>query len=264
MTVSQVARDGGTIAYEVHGSGPLVVLAHGMGENRAAFRHLTPRLVAAGYRVASVDVRGHGDSSPHWPTYAPAEVGGDLLAVVRALGGGPATLVGSSSSGAAVVFAAAEAPELVSGIVQVSPFVGTPKPNPLMRLAQAAVLRSPRLFGLFHRSLFPCGRPADDAAYRKELVAKLRGRMDAVRGVVAPADPHWTARARDVNRPVLVLMGTKDPDFPDPGAEARAARRLFAVAEARMIADSGHYPHADQPDATAADLVEFLAVTARA
>ncbi|MFI7428357.1 alpha/beta fold hydrolase [Micromonospora sp. NPDC049836] len=261
MTISQVARDGGSIAYEVHGAGPLVVLAHGMGENRASFRHLAPRLVAAGYRVASVDVRGHGDSSPHWPTYAPAEVGGDLLAVVQALGGGPATLVGSSSSGAAVVFAAADAPDLVSGVVQVSPFVAQPKPNPAMRIAQALVLRSPRLFGMFHRTLFPCGRPADDAAYRKEMVARLRGRMAAVRGVVAPVEPHWTARAAAVRQPVLVLMGTKDPDFPDPGAEARAARRLFATAEARMIADSGHYPHADQPDATAADLVEFLTVT---
>lgn len=261
MTISRVVRDGGSLAYEVHGAGPLVVLAHGMGENRATFRHLVPRLVAAGYRVASVDVRGHGDSSPHWPTYAPAEVGGDLLAVVRALGGGPATLVGSSSSGAAVVFAAADAPDLVSGVVQVSPFVAEPKPNPAMRLAQAAVLRSPRLFGMFHRTLFPCGRPADDAAYRKEMVARLRGRMAAVRGVVAPAAPHWTARAAAVRQPVLVLMGTKDPDFPDPGAEARAARRLFATAEARMIADSGHYPHADQPDATAADLIEFLTVT---
>ncbi|MFE9200832.1 alpha/beta fold hydrolase [Micromonospora sp. NPDC007230] len=260
MTVSRVSRDGGAIAYEVHGAGPLVVLSHGMGENRATFRHLVPRLVAAGYRVASVDVRGHGDSSAHWPTYAPAEVGADLLAVVRALGG-PATLVGSSSSAAAVVFAAADAPELVNGIVQVSPFVAPPNPNPVMRLAQAVVLRSPRLFGMFHRTLFPCGRPDDDAAYRKELVAKLRGRMAAVRGVIAPVEPHWTARARDVRQPVLVLMGTKDPDFPDPGAEARAARRLFATAEARMIADSGHYPHADQPDATAADLVEFLAVT---
>ncbi|WBB74283.1 alpha/beta hydrolase [Micromonospora sp. WMMD1128] len=264
MTVSQVSRDGGTIAYEVHGTGPLVVLSHGMGENRAAFRHMVPLLVAAGYRVAAVDVRGHGDSSPRWPTYAPAAVGSDLLAVVRTLGGGPATLVGSSSSGAAVVFAAAEDPALVGGIVQVSPFVKVPGPNPLMRAAQAAVLRSPRLFGLFHRTLFPCGRPADDAAYRREMVAKLRGRMAAVRGVVAPVEPHWTARAREVRQPVLILMGTKDPDFPDPGAEARAARRQFAVAEARMIADSGHYPHADQPDATAADLVEFLRATARA
>ncbi|WP_233600912.1 MULTISPECIES: alpha/beta fold hydrolase [Micromonospora] len=264
MTISQVSRDGGTIAYEVHGEGPLVVLAHGMGENRASFRHLVPRLVAAGYRVASVDVRGHGDSSAHWPTYAPAEVAGDLLAVVRALGGGPATLVGSSSSGAAVVFAAADAPELVNGIVQLSPFVSRAKPNPVVRLGQAVVLRSPRLFGMFHRTLFPCGRPADDAAYRKEMVARLRGRMAAVRGVVEPVEPHWTVRAPEVRQPVLVLMGTKDPDFTDPGAEARAARRFFATAEARMITDSGHYPHADQPDATAADLAEFLAVTARA
>ncbi|MEH0842699.1 alpha/beta hydrolase [Micromonospora sp. CPCC 205711] len=263
MTISQMERDGGTIAYEVHGEGPLVVLSHGMGENRRAFRHLIPLLVEAGYRVASVDVRGHGDSSPHWPTYAPAEVGADLLAVVRTLGG-PATLVGSSSSAAAVVFAAGDAPDLVNGIVQVSPFVAQPKPNPIMRVAQAAVLRSPRLFGMFHRTLFPGPRPADDAAYRRELVAGLRGRMDAVRGVIAPVAPHWTDRARDVRLPVLILMGTKDPDFPDPGAEARAARRLFATAEARMVDDSGHYPHADQPAATAAQLVEFLAVTSRA
>ncbi|WP_306344923.1 alpha/beta fold hydrolase [Micromonospora sp. 4G55] len=224
---------------------------------------MIPLLVEAGYRVASVDVRGHGDSSAHWPSYAPAEVGSDLLAVVRTLGG-PATLVGSSSSAAAVVFAAGDAPELVNGIVQIGAFVAQPRPNPAMRLAQAAVLRSPRLFGMFHRTLFPGGRPADDAAYRKELVAGLRGRMAAVRGVVAPVAPHWTARAADVRQPVLVLMGAKDPDFADPGGEARAARRLFVTAEARMIADSGHYPHADQPTATAAQLVEFLAVTTRA
>ncbi|PWU60256.1 alpha/beta hydrolase [Micromonospora globispora] len=264
MGVSQVQRDGGTIAYEVHGDGPLAVLSHGMGENRRTFRHLIPLLVTAGYRVASVDVRGHGDSSAHWPSYAPAEVGADLLAVVRALGGGPATLVGSSSSAAAVVFAAVDAPELVNGVVQLSPFVAQPRPNPVMRAAQALVLRSPRLFGMFHKTLFPGDRPADDAAYRKEMVAKLRGRMDAVRGVVEPVDPHWTARAREVRQPVLILMGTKDPDFKDPGAEARAARRQFGTAEARMIADSGHYPHADRPAETAAQLVEFLAVTSGA
>ncbi|MFC8850114.1 MULTISPECIES: alpha/beta fold hydrolase [unclassified Micromonospora] len=266
MTISHVERDGGRIAYEVHGEGPLVVLSHGMGENRSAFRHLVPLLVDAGYRVVSVDVRGHGQSSAGWPTYAPAEVAADLLAVVRVLGGGPATLVGSSSSAAAVVFAAADAPDLVGAIVQVGAFVAEPKLNPVVRLAVAAVLRSPRLFGMFHRTLFPCGRPADYAAYRKEMVANLRepGRMAAMRGVAAPVEPHWTARARQVRQPVLVLMGTKDPDFPDPGAEARAARRLFATAEARMVDDSGHYPHADRPAETAAQLVAFLKATAGA
>ncbi|MBQ1072219.1 alpha/beta hydrolase [Micromonospora sp. C31] len=263
MTVSYLERDGGRIAYEVHGQGPLVVLSHGVGENRRSFRHLVPLLVAAGHRVASVDVRGHGASSADRPSYTPAEVGADLLAVVGALGGGPATLVGSSSSAAAVVFAAADAPALVNGIVQVAPFVEEPKLNPFTRLIQTAVLRSPRMFGLFHRTLFPCGRPADDAAYRRAMVANLRepGRMAAMRGVLAPAEPHWTARAREVRQPVLVLMGTKDPDFPDPRAGAWAARRLFATAEARMIDESGHYPHADQPARTAAQLTEFLAAT---
>ncbi|MDG4794149.1 alpha/beta hydrolase [Micromonospora sp. WMMD1082] len=266
MMLSFVERDGGRIAYEVHGRGPLIVLSHGMGENRHSYRHLIPLLVGAGYRVASVDVRGHGDSSAGWPSYAPAEVGGDLLAVVRHLDGGPAVLVGNSSSGAAVVFAAAEAPELVAGIVLVGAFVGQPRLSLFLRLAQHVVLRSPRLFGMFHRTLFPVHRPSDDAAYRKEMVAALRrpGRMAPVRGVIHPVEPHWTARAPQVRQPVLVLMGTKDPDFPDPGAEARAARRLFEVAEARMITDAGHYPHADRPAAMSAELVDFMAVTGRA
>ncbi|MFI7548554.1 alpha/beta fold hydrolase [Micromonospora sediminimaris] len=266
MTASLVERAGGRIAYEVHGQGPLVVLSHGMGENRHSYRHLIPLLVAAGYRVASIDVRGHGDSSADWPSYAPAEVGGDLLAVVRDLGGGPAVLVGNSSSGAAVVFAAADAPDLVNGIVLVGAFVNPPKLSPFLRLAQTVVLRSPRLFGLFHRTLFPVHRPADDAEYRRQLVTALRrpGRMVPVRGVIHPVQPHWTARAPQVRQPVLVLMGTKDPDFPDPGAEARAARRLFPVAEARMLTDAGHYPHADRPEAMANELVGFLAAANRA
>ncbi|PWR08498.1 alpha/beta hydrolase [Micromonospora acroterricola] len=266
MTTSQVRRGGGHIAYEVHGEGPLVVLSHGMGENRRSFRHLVPLLVSAGYRVAAVDVRGHGESSAGWPTYAPAEVGADLLAVVRDIDAGPAVLVGSSSSAAAVVFAAADAPDLVTGVVQIGAFVGQPTLNPLMRMALAAVLRSPRLFGMFHKTLFPVHRPADDAAYRRSMVANLRepGRMAAMRGVVAPVEPHWTTRAREVGQPVLVLMGAKDPDFPDPGAEARAARRLFRTAEARMIEESGHYPHADRPQRTAEELRGFLAVCAGA
>ncbi|MBQ0903992.1 alpha/beta fold hydrolase [Micromonospora sp. U21] len=266
MRTSRVRRDGGHIAYEVHGEGPLVVFSHGMGENRASFRHLVPLLVAAGHRVASVDVRGHGESSVGWPTYAPAEVGADLLAVVRDLDAGPAVLVGSSSSAAAVVFAATAAPDLVVGIVQIGAFVGQPKLNPVMRVALALVLRRPRLFGMFHKALFPVHRPADDAAYRRSMVANLRepGRMAAVRGVVVPVEPHWTARAPQVRQPVLVLMGAKDPDFPDPGAEARAARRLFRTAEARMIEESGHYPHADRPQRTADEMLGFLAVCAGA
>ncbi len=61
--------EGGRIAYEVTGEGPLVVLAHGMGDNRNAYRFLIPALTEAGYRVAATDLRGHGESSTGWSSY---------------------------------------------------------------------------------------------------------------------------------------------------------------------------------------------------
>ena len=54
---------GGRVAYDVTGTGPLIVLAHGLGDHRQSFRFLAPELVRAGYRVAAADMRGHGESS---------------------------------------------------------------------------------------------------------------------------------------------------------------------------------------------------------
>ncbi|KAB1929883.1 alpha/beta hydrolase [Micromonospora sp. ALFpr18c] len=114
--------DGGTIAYEVTGAtGPLVVLAHGMGDSRPAYRFLTPALVQAGYRVAATDLRGHGESSVGRASYTHTAIAGDLIALVRHLGG-PAVLVGHSISGGAVTIAAAKAPELVTALVELAPF----------------------------------------------------------------------------------------------------------------------------------------------
>ena len=45
---------GGRIACDVTGSGPLVVLPHGIGDRRQAYRFLAPVLAQAGYRVASI------------------------------------------------------------------------------------------------------------------------------------------------------------------------------------------------------------------
>ena len=51
----------GTLVYDVTGEGPLVVLAHGMGDSRHSYRFLAPMLVDAGYRVANLDIRGSGE-----------------------------------------------------------------------------------------------------------------------------------------------------------------------------------------------------------
>ena len=114
--------DGGTLAYGVTGTtGPLMLLAHGMGDSREAYRFLAPALVKAGYRVAAVDLRGCGESSAEWSSFTRTDIAGDLVALVRHLGG-PAVLVGHSIAGGAVTIAAATAPEIVTAVVELAPF----------------------------------------------------------------------------------------------------------------------------------------------
>ena len=62
---------GGRLAYDVTGpdDAALVLCVAGMGDRRAAFRFLAQKLVAAGYRVACMDQRGHGQSSAPWASY---------------------------------------------------------------------------------------------------------------------------------------------------------------------------------------------------
>ena len=110
-----------TIAFDVTGEGPLVVLAHGIGDSRHSYRFLVPGLVAAGYRVANVDIRGCGESSLGWDGYSRTDIAGDLVAIVRHLGG-PAVIIGQSISGGAATIAAATAPDVISGVIELAPF----------------------------------------------------------------------------------------------------------------------------------------------
>src|ERR1700685_3769781 len=91
---------GKTLAYDVTGQGPLVVLAHGIGDSRHSYRFLAPALAAAGYQVANMDIRGCGDSSLGWDGYSRTDIAGDMIALVRRLAG-PAVIMGQSISGGA-------------------------------------------------------------------------------------------------------------------------------------------------------------------
>jgi pimeloyl-ACP methyl ester carboxylesterase len=229
-----------------------------MGSNRHAFRLLAPTMVAAGFRVARMDTRGHGDSSSGWAAYDAEQVAQDVLALVQHLGG-PAVLVGSSIGSAAVTFAAASAKEDVNALVLVGATATPMRPNLLLRLALAAVVRSPRLWITYYRSLFMAGRPADFREDTDRLLAQLRrpGRMAAVKGVLDPTSVWWTQRAEEVMCPVLVVMGTRDPDFKDPAAEARAGAAAFATAELMLVENAGHYPFLELPAVTNPAIVRF-------
>jgi pimeloyl-ACP methyl ester carboxylesterase len=267
--------EAGRIAYDVSGDGPLVVLSHGMGTRRNDFRFLAPQLLAAGYRVATVDLRGHGESSTGWPGYTRTDTAGDLLALIRHLGG-PAVIVGHSFSGGAATIAAGLEPDQVSAVVEICPFTRVSKPSigalirnrrhrkGVLLLMGTALTGSIRVWTRYLDHAYPAVKPADYASALADLQGNLRepGRMAAARkmGLAQPKD----AGARLAGLPcrALVVMGTLDPDWPDPAAEARGIVAAMPAGKGRvsMIDGGGHYPHVQFPDQVAQVVLPFLEV----
>jgi pimeloyl-ACP methyl ester carboxylesterase len=258
---------GGTIAYDVAGAGPLVVLVHGIGEHRQSYREAAALLLEAGFRVARMDMRGHGESSAGWASYTRTDAAEDLIALIRHLGG-PAIVVGHSFSGGAATIAAATAPDLVRGIVELGPFTraqsigfGALFTNARYRkgtslLFGTLIFRSLGIWKRYLRHAVPGAKPAGFEAHLAAVEADLQrpGRMAALVqcGMSAPTDAG--AKLGEIACPAVVLMGTLDPDWADPAAEGAGivAAMPAGLGTLEMIEGVGHYVHLQAPAAVAA------------
>lgn len=257
-------RDGGSIAYDdTGGEGPLVVAAPGMGDLRAVYRFLGPSVAAAGFRFVSMDLRGVGESSTEWDDYSDAAIGEDMAALVRHLDAGPAVLIGNSLTAASAVLAATGHPDKVAGLVLIGPFVRDISTPAWQRMAFRAMLTPPwgksAWVSYYRKQMYPRATPSDHGDYVNRLGQNLAepGRFRDFRALAFNSHADAEARLDDVDVPVLVVMGTGDPDFPDPEAEARyVADRLGGTL--LLVDGAGHYPQAEAPDDVAPPVVEFL------
>jgi pimeloyl-ACP methyl ester carboxylesterase len=257
---SWIDRPEGRSAYDTVGSGPLVVCVPGMGELRSLYRHTAPALAAAGFRVVTMDLRGHGDSDATFTSYDDVAAGGDILALIEHLGG-PAVVIGNSMGAGAAAWAAAERPQLVSGLVLVGAFVRNPRLNPLLALAFRAAMAgpwAPRAWASYLPKLYPGRRPADFDAHRDAIVASMRrpGHARAFARTTRTSHAPVEARLGEVAAPVLVVMGAADPDFSDAAAEGRwIGERLNG--ELLLVPGAGHYPQVEEPELVNPAIVAF-------
>ena len=252
----------GRIAFDVQGEGPLVLCAPGIFDMRAEYRFLTPQMVQAGFRVATMDWRGLGETTADWPDYSVEAVGGDMLALIRHLGGQPAYIVAHSYNSSSAVCAATMAPELVAGLALHGPFVRDHGPQWQSRLINGLLFGGPwalTLWRLYYANAFPLRKPADFAQYAQAQLAMLRqpGRLNAMRKVAHGSFDAATKRLGEVQAPTLILMGSRDPDY-KPQQEADWIAAHIPNSKVQMVEGAGHYLVAEAPEIAGPAIINFF------
>jgi len=287
-TEERIALNGVELAYLATGhDGPLAVCLHGFPDSAHTWRHLLPRLAAAGYRAVAPFLRGYAPSGvPADGNFQTAAHATDVLALHEALGGdGEAVLVGHDW-GALIAFGAAvHAPQRWRRVVGMAV-----PPGPAMATALLGDLdqlqRSWYMF-LFQHPLADLIVAADDHALIARLwaqwspgydadvdVANARRALGAPEHVHAalgpyratlgdgPRDPALdelqAATSAFPSQPTLYLHGRDDGCVGVSVAEAAAASAP-SNCEVRVIDDAGHFLHLEQPELVGDDVVEFLA-----
>jgi pimeloyl-ACP methyl ester carboxylesterase len=256
--------EGGRIAYDDTGEGPLIVATPAMLDLRSELRYLTPLLAESGFRVVTIDQRGMGETSSRWPAYGSTPLAHDLTALIRHLDAGPAVIYGTSNGAAAGVYVAAETPELVRGLVLSAPFVRDGKISWIQRQLMQ-IMKVPFLTLPIYMSYFPKWEPLQPRVPDfDDHVAKLKAnlsepeRRHVVRAYMFEQS-HRDAELRlgRVRVPSLVVMGTGDVDWPDPQAEAAWIVEQLG-SELLTLEGVGHHPHVERPHEVADAVRAFI------
>jgi pimeloyl-ACP methyl ester carboxylesterase len=251
-------------------NGPLVILQHGGGQTRHAWKGAGETLGAAGYHAVAFDARGHGDTD--WAkdgVYGSDVMVQDLKMVISALGNRRPVLVGASMGGGTSLVAVGEdhvdatalvlvdiAPRIEKeGADNIDAFMGQ-KPEGFESLEEVAAAiatyqphrqRPKNLDGLAKNV-----RLGPDGRYRWHWDPRFRaGRRD-----LHHRQARFEACAQNLKLPTLLVRGGLSDLLSEEGA--RDFLRLCPHSEYVNVTGAGHMVAGDRNDVFGTAVIEFL------
>ncbi len=250
-------RDGVAIYYEVHGSGPAVLLSHGF---TLTCRMWDPQIDALSkdHQVILWDMRGHGqsDSPEDQDLYTEELTVADMAAILRHLGVERAVVGGLSLGGYISLAFPMHHPGMTRAIMAFDTGPGFKNPEALRAWNERAERRARDLETQGADALgSPEGEERDQAEARKSVHRSYEGLARASRGMLAKKHSQVIESLPDIRVPTLVMAGDGDERY------LRATDYMTAkIPGARkvILEGAGHVANAQVPEAFNAAVLEFL------
>jgi pimeloyl-ACP methyl ester carboxylesterase len=268
---------GRPVSYVQEGSGPVLLLIHGMAGTLENWRAVVEPLALA-HTVIAPDLPGHGGSAPGAGDYSLGALASGLRDLLVVLGHERATLVGHSLGGGIAMQFSYQFPELTERLVLVSSGGLGPEVSAILR---AAALPGADLFisataalgstvgSRLARGLAVFGlRPSTDVAEVARGYASLVDRdrraafLATVHGVVGTHGQRVDAGDRlylAEGMPVMIIWGARDPII--PVQHGKDAHEAIPCSRLEIFERAGHLPQLEAPGHFIAVLEEFIAET---
>ncbi|OBJ51708.1 alpha/beta fold hydrolase [Mycobacterium sp. 1423905.2] len=264
-------------AFRIAGSGPVIVLLHGVGDSSTTWEPVHAKL-AQRFTVIAPDLLGHGESDKPRADYSLASFANGLRDLLTVLEIDRVTLVGHSLGGGVAAQFAYQYPEFVERVVLVSAGGVTKDVSIALRLAAMplgaealSMLRLPGAvpaMGLLSRAV---GNVIGSTRFTRDVTSlpRLVGGLSkpgaaaafgrTLRGVVDTQGQYVTMLDRSYlmhGLPVQIIWG--EDDLIIPVSHARLAHKQIPGSRLEILEESGHMPHGDHPDRFVRIVHEFI------
>lgn len=278
LEVQYVTVHGHRRAFVKTGSGPAVLLLHGMACDHTTWIPVIEKL-AEHYTVIAPDLLGHGRSDKPRADYSVGGYANGMRDLLTVLGIDKVTVVGHSLGGGVAMQFAYQFPERTERMVLVAPGGMGPEVTVLIRAVTLpgfhtamGVLTKP---GLRHlatgalRTLATADHPAlrdlneiaamvenlKDPRARRALQHVVRACVDIRGQIITMVDRAYLT----AELPMAVIWGSQDPVI--PALHADTVREIAKSAQVTIVEGSGHFPHKDRPDEFVETVHDFISST---